>query len=734
MRIIDLGGEWRFDCTYAERDLAKAAGFRWDADRRMWVTRDKSVAEAGRRACAEGALRLDPSLRREGEKWIYRSLPEDRELAKAAGFRFAPDKRLWYSRDDVAALSVASAIVTYLRQRGDAPEELLRHEEIVAELSAARDEALAASKADDAEIEVPAPEGCEYLGYQRAGVAFALSHPRCIIGDEMGLGKTIQAIGVMNACPEISRVLIVCPLGVSLNWQREIERWSVTPRRIGRASASQWPEDAEVVIIHPQILIRHPKRIRGPWDLLIVDEAHLFKSSRAERTRVLLGGEPGAVAKRALMLTGTPIPNRPIEAWPLLSFVDPTTWSSRSAYAVRYCGGHHNGWGWDESGATHMDELRERLRTSVMVRRLKADVLHELPAKRRQVVTLDASDLGRNVVAAQKREAEAKAAAEARIVAARAAVELAKASDDRGAYEEAVKALRNVTNVAFSEMSKVRHDLAVAKAPAVVEHVSEMLDDRVEKVVCWAHHHDVVDVLQAGLERFGVVVVTGETPAEERQACVDAFQGGAPRVFVGSITAAGVGITLTAASVAVFAELDWVPGNVSQSEDRCHRIGQRESVLIQHLVVDGSLDAQMVQTIMAKQAVADRVLDSGEHPAADPVEVVGAVVANDAASAGTTRDRLGPIAERVSEEGRAAIHAGLKFLAAYDPDGASTINGVGFSKIDVAVGHSLADTEALSARQAALGALLVRKYRRQLPEDLVSKATACLAGAESTTA
>lgn len=297
-----------------------------------------------------------------------------------------------------------------------------------------------------------------------------------------------------------------------------------------------------------------------------------------------------------------------------------------------------------------------------------------------------------------------------------------------------VKALRNVRSVAFSEMSKVRHDLAVAKAPAVVEHVAEMLDGGVEKVVCWAHHHDVVDALRVGLERFGVVVVTGETPAEDRQAAVDAFQGGAERVFIGSITAAGVGITLTAASVAVFAELDWVPGNVSQAEDRCHRIGQRDSVLIQHLVVDGSLDAQMVQTIMAKQAVADRVLDSGEHAAADPVEIVGAVVGGDAASAAVTRDRLGPIAERVSEEGRVAIHAGLRLLAAYDPDGASTLNGVGFSKIDVAVGHSLANTEALSPRQAALGALLVRKYRRQLPEELVAVAAACLAGAASTAA
>ena len=125
----------------------------------------------------------------------------------------------------------------------------------------------------------------------------------------------------------------------------------------------------------------------------------------------------------------------------------------------------------------------------------------------------------------------------------------------------------------------------------------------------FAHHHDVIEQIIAP---FGdaAVKLTGEDTAVERQAAVDRFQTDPGcTLFVGSITAAGLGLTLTASSHVVFAELDWVPGNMRQAEDRCHRIGQRDSVLVQYIVMEGSLDAQIAQQLVEKEEIIEQALD-----------------------------------------------------------------------------------------------------------------------------
>lgn len=216
-----------------------------------------------------------------------------------------------------------------------------------------------------------------------------------------------------------------------------------------------------------------------------------------------------------------------------------------------------------------------------MIRRLKADVLAELPPKRRQIIPIDpGADV--NVV---RKEWEAFPDLKERIDAAQLA-------GDEESYRRAVAELDGLYKIEFTKISKLRHETAVAKIPYVIEHLRDALEEGA-KVVCFAHHRDVIAALAA---EFGemCVVVYGDTPAPERQSAVDRFQSGPDcRLFVGGITVAGTGITLTASSRVVFAEYDWRPGVMSQAEDRCHRIGQRESLLVQYLVFDGSIDAIM---------------------------------------------------------------------------------------------------------------------------------------------
>ncbi len=528
-------------CSYLERDIPRLAGFIWDRlVPKRWATRDPRTAAALLRYC---------DLWASAEIHRLQGPPAEAEKARPRPQETAP------SAD--------------------------------------------ASRATDADIEIPAPAGLEYLGYQRAGIAYAMERTNTIIGDEMGLGKTVQALGLINADPSISSALIICPASLRLNWRREAKRWLCRPLSVGIALNS-FPA-TDVVVVNYDRLGKHRDAIRRRnWDLLVADEAHYLKNPKAQRTREVFGrpkrGEVARIdpirARRRLFLTGTPLLNRPVELWPILHACG---WKNWLQYVTRYCAAQRTQFGWDVSGASHLDELQARLRSELMVRRLKADVLTELPPKRRQIIEVTANGAARAVGAE---------------------LELLRRLCPGGGeddYLEAVSRLQQRDFAGFAELSRLRHETALAKVPAVVEHVTECFESGTPKLVLFGHHKDALGQVRADLEKAGLccVMLTGDMKSEDRQRSVDRFQSEAGvQVFLGTIGAAGVGLTLTAASHVVFSELDWVPGNMSQAEDRCHRIGQRDSVLVQHLVFEGSLDALVAQTLVRKQAVIDAALDT----------------------------------------------------------------------------------------------------------------------------
>lgn len=650
--VIEQRGRFVAQCSYEQREIPKAAGFRWDRDRKHWYTTDPQVAEK--------------------------------------------------LKDPDAALASARA------------------------REAEKQEKIEASRQASVDIDLPVPDGLAYLPYQRAGIATAISRPNILFGDEMGLGKTIQAIGVINADPTIEKVLVICPASLKLNWQREMRKWLVRDMTSVILThpwqAGQFP----ITIINYDILHKCANYLQEiKWDLVIVDEAHYLKSKGAKRTQAVFGideyaakkqkCEPtlGIRARRRVALTGTPIPNRPVEGYGLFHWLAPEEFRSFFGYAKQFCNGHNNGYGWDFSGSSNLDKLQDKLRSTIMVRRLKADVLTELPAKRRQIIEFASDDS--DAVAA---EMDAWEQSEDEIEQLRIAVELAKAGEI-SEYDLAVAKLRERTQLAFTEISQLRHETALATVPHAVQHILGCLEDE-QKIVVMAHHRDVVQKIMDALKEAGIeaVSLTGDTKMETRQANVDRFQNVPDcRVFVGNIQAAGVGITLTAAAHVIFVELDWVPGNMTQAEDRCHRIGQTDSVLVQHLVLEGSLAARMAKVLVEKQDVIDRALDR-KHEAKEP-----AVPSRDkAATEGVSPSKFAEIASTLTADQIEAIHEGLRILASMDHDHASTVNGMGFSKMDVAIGHSLAASHRLTPKQAALGQKLVNRYRRQLPDEIVARA------------
>ena len=518
---------------------------------------------------------------------------EEKDALKAAGFRWNPDKRRWWT--DKATVAAA------LKENAD--------DVAIAEIEKA-ETAIEASSSSQAltNIEIPLPAGKVLFPYQKAGIEYAVNNRSVLIGDEMGLGETVQAIAVINV-EKPKTVLIVCPATLKINWQKECNRWLVDPYRIHvLRSGDAFPVLPEIVIMNYDIAAKYADEIRAvKWDLLICDEAHYMKNPKAARTKALLGeGKKVAPidAGKRIFLTGTPITNRPVELWPLVNYLFPSQFNNFFSFANRYCDAHRNRYGWDFSGSSNLDELQKILRSSGMIRRMKANVLTELPAKIRQVISLPSDSVARLVA----KENEHGDALEIRVKAIKAEAKRSKASGDKDAYAAAVGQLRQAYSVAFEEMAAIRRELAQAKIPFVIEHISDIVESN-GKVVIMAHHREVVDALQNNFGLSAVKLYGGMSDVEKENS-VTRFQNDPTcKIFVGSIRADGVGITLTAASKVVFAELDWTPANMMQAEDRCHRIGQTESVLVQHLVFDGSLDARMAEILVEKMEVIGAALD-----------------------------------------------------------------------------------------------------------------------------
>lgn len=668
--------------------------------------------------------------------WVAQYSYDQRDVPKQAGF-------WWHGgpcKPDCKACAAGLRLKLWWTPKSECAARLEKQcDQAALDLLANHLNNVKASKATDADIEIPCNADLAYLPYQKAGIAYTTAHPNALIGDEMGLGKTIQALGSINASPAVKTVLCVVPASLKLNWDRESLKWLTRTFEIFVVDETKdiIPETANFVIVNYDLIrgkrIDDPAGAKAPngkvlkiiqgspvhaqlmarsWDMLIVDECHRIKDPKSLQAIAVIGS-PGNKKKneppvrglkdqagRNIFLTGTPFLNRPIELFPILNALAPQEFDNFFKFAKRYCAAHQTDRGhWDFKGASNLEELQERLRATVMVRRLKKDVLKELPPKRRQVIMLPADGAAKAVAA----EAKAWAMHEERLQTLRSEADFAHASGDKDAYKAAVDALKAAARIGFEEIAKERRNVAMAKLPKVIEHIEDAFEQGIDKIVIFAHHHDVCNGIYDHFKDVAVKLTGEITSNKLRQEAVDRFQNDPTvKLFMGSIGAAGVGHTLTAASTVLFAELDWVPANVSQAEDRCHRIGQHDQVLVQHLVLNGSLDARMATILVEKQDIADKALDRDTE-----IDVP--------ASAPARRPGNYPVAPPVK---RAAALQAMRMLAGMC-DGAVTEDGAGFNKIDTSVGHKLALCTELTDGQTWMATNFARKYKRQLPASVL---------------
>jgi SWI/SNF-related matrix-associated actin-dependent regulator 1 of chromatin subfamily A len=427
-------------------------------------------------------------------------------------------------------------------------------------------------------IEIPPLGGYSLFPFQAEGISVIMETFRrgiksFLLADEMGLGKTIQALGVAKVLG--LETVVIAPASVIPSWQEKAQECGIAAEVFSYAKAD---------------------RAKATGKLLILDEAHYIKNKRAQRTKAVrrLVGE----ADKVLALTGTPILNRLEELAVILEVIGII--KSANAFLHHYTSTFvHEFWVNDQLITKHEyyltpqqeQELKLLLKTKLpYLRRLKSEVWIQLPRKNRTPIPL-------NINASRATEFLRKAAQE---FAEKRRIDIGKYKTDEALVSFIFEHYNHLP------ISTARRLYAIDKAPLVAEYIKYLTEGLKAPLVVFYHHKEVLEILQ---ERIPGPYIDGSVSQWRRWELVQGFQGEKYQVLYLSITAAGLGITLTAADTAVFAEYDWVPANLLQAEDRINRIGQKSEVTYYHyLTTKDPIERLILEKILEKVALAEAVL------------------------------------------------------------------------------------------------------------------------------
>ena len=440
----------------------------------------------------------------------------------------------------------------------------------------------------DVELVIPELNG-KLFPYQKVGVQFIeAADGSGMIFDEPGLGKSIQSIAY--AVKHNLKTLIVCPASLKYNWQNEITKFTSAKSFIIDSKMKDMPlnfDGHNFVIINYDIVSKFEEYfLEKQFDLIVLDECHAIKSYKAKRTQNILKLKDSFDHK--IILTGTPLLNRPQELFTLLNFVRPEEWNSFWPFAKRFCNYKKMPWGPDYSGSSNELELHEKI-SPYYIRRHKKDVLKDLPPKLQTSLILELSP-------SYQKEYN------------RMLKDYVKYLVEEKQYQKAKKAQFNEQLVKLGALKKL---CIQDKLEKLDEILSEFVENE-QKVVIFSQYAETINTL---IERYPelAVKVTGAMSATERNDSVSSFKSD-PKVlfFLGTIGAAGVGLTLTEASNVILIDQPWTPAEVEQAEDRCHRIGTKNTVNVYHLISKDTIDVDIQALLAKKRSIADVILDGKE--------------------------------------------------------------------------------------------------------------------------
>lgn len=449
--------------------------------------------------------------------------------------------------------------------------------------------------------------------FQEIGVA-EIESRNCniLLADDMGLGKTIQALAYLQLHPELRPAIIVCTASLKLNWKIEAQKWlSEAKCQIITGTKLYSLQDSQnnIFIINYDIL--------GDWveylsktnpKILICDEVHRIKNNTAQRTKAVK-----TLSKRIsklLFLSGTPIENRPIEIYNSWKILDPNSCPNYFEFGKRYCNARHNGYGWDFNGASNTAELHSRLKESIMIRRLKKDVLTELPDKVYSTLPFEIEN---------KKEYEFAENDFINFIRNKTEESIKEKykNIDRDLFSINQSKLDELKNAAANKAmsAEILSQIEVLKQVAVKGKLNSIIYNWIpdflesdEKLVIFAHHKFVIEKLHEAFPKVSVKI-DGSTSIEDRQKNIESFQNNKNCKICIISEAGGEGITLTAASHILFMEYPWTPGRLDQIISRLHRIGQKNSVNIYFSIASDTIEEKIISLVKEKQIIVNSILD-----------------------------------------------------------------------------------------------------------------------------
>lgn len=457
--------------------------------------------------------------------------------------------------------------------------------------------------------------------YQQEGILTGLRLRRLLIGDEPGLGKTLQSIGIID-CADAYPCLVICPSSLKINWQREFEKF--THRKalvLDNSVATTWPYLIQMGMQQVAVVNYESLRKYFVWDIpkkdfrlkdvvfnpairlfrsIIIDESHRVKDPSAQQSIFARGIAEGKDYR--ILLSGTPVVNRPADLIAQLSIMDRLTeFGGRSKFLADYGGGdiskefrRGRDHGDDDDAPRNLDRLSSELYARCMIRREKAKVLTQLPDKTRTDLYIDISNRDEYTLA----EADLAAYLQQ--------------------YTECTDAdiRRKMRMEALVKFMTLRSLASKGKVRQAIDFVRTFLANG-KPLILFCSLHDIVDQIKKAFPH--AVSVTGRDSMQAKQAAVDAFQQGRAQLIICSIKAAGVGLTLTASSNVAFIEFPWTYADCCQCEDRAHRIGQRDNVTCHYLIGRHTIDRTLYSIIHRKKSIAAQIMGTDDEIPSDEI-------------------------------------------------------------------------------------------------------------------
>ena len=448
---------------------------------------------------------------------------------------------------------------------------------------------------------VPATLQAELRDYQVEGFAWLSRLARwgagACLADDMGLGKTVQAIAVMLERAAEGPCLVVAPTSVCPNWQAEIARFAptLTTHRLStasdRAALIAGLGARDVLICSYGLLHQAAEALAArPWQMAVLDEAQAIKNAETKRAQASVGLHAGF----RLTLSGTPVENDLDELWSLFNFINPGLLGSRESFQKRFA---------VPIERDRDKQARQALRTLIrpfLLRRTKAAVLTELPARTEQTVTIEMSDAERSFYEALRQRA----------VDTIAALDASSSKRKIQILAEITRLRRGCCNPALIDAEA---GVSSGKLEAFLALVQDLVRNR-HRALVFSQFTGHLALVRAALDAAGIryEYLDGSTPSAERERRVAAFQSGDAALFLISLRAGGTGLNLTAADYVVHLDPWWNPAVEDQASDRAHRIGQTRPVTIYRLIMQDSIEERILSLHRDKRDMATDLLDGTE--------------------------------------------------------------------------------------------------------------------------